>query len=55
MAPTLAASLIRCLDVHHEAQILTFDGDFNVYKWARNRKFESLDWPPAARTLMASV
>ena len=37
------AALIRCAEVHHEARILTFDGDFNVYKWARNRKFESLD------------
>jgi len=36
------ASLIRCAEIHHEARILTFDDDFSVYKWARNRKFELL-------------
>jgi predicted nucleic acid-binding protein len=33
------ASLIRCAEVHQEARILTFDADFSVYRWARNRKF----------------
>lgn len=33
------ACLIRCAEIHQEARILTFDGDFNVYKWARHRKF----------------
>jgi predicted nucleic acid-binding protein len=36
------ACLIRCAELHHEARILTFDGDFTVYRWARNRKFELL-------------
>jgi predicted nucleic acid-binding protein len=36
------ACLIRCAEVHQEARILTFDSDFTVYKWARNRKFELL-------------
>ena len=36
------ACLIRCAEIHEEARILTFDGDFSVYKWARNRKFEIL-------------
>jgi uncharacterized protein len=36
------ACLIRCAEIHEEARIATFDGDFGVYKWARNRKFELL-------------
>jgi predicted nucleic acid-binding protein len=36
------ACLIRCAEIHQEARILTFDGDFRVYKWARNRKFDVL-------------
>jgi predicted nucleic acid-binding protein len=36
------ACLIRCAEIHHEARILTFDSDFNVYKWSRNRRFEIL-------------
>ena len=36
------ACLIRCAEIHQEARILTFDGDFGVYRWARNRKFELL-------------
>jgi uncharacterized protein len=36
------ACLIRCAEIHQEARILTFDGDFSIYKWARNRKFELL-------------
>jgi len=36
------ACLIRCAEVHDESRILTFDGDFSVYKWARNRKFDLL-------------
>src|SRR5436309_6957848 len=34
------ACLIRCAEVHEEPRILTFDADFSVYKWSRNRKFE---------------
>ena len=36
------ACLIRCAEIHHEARILTFDSDFSVYRWARNRKFDLL-------------
>jgi uncharacterized protein len=36
------ACLIRCAEIHQEARIVTFDSDFGVYKWARNRKFELL-------------
>ena len=36
------ACLIRCAEIHQEARIATFDGDFSVYKWARNRRFELL-------------
>jgi uncharacterized protein len=36
------ACLIRCAEIHDEARILTFDSDFRIYKWARNRKFEIL-------------
>jgi predicted nucleic acid-binding protein len=36
------ACLIRCAEVHGEARIVTFDSDFNVYRWGRNRKFEFL-------------
>jgi predicted nucleic acid-binding protein len=36
------ACLIRCAEIHQEARIFTFDSDFSVYKWARNRKFELL-------------
>ena len=36
------ACLIRCAEVHQEPRIVTFDRDFSVYKWARNRKFEVL-------------
>ena len=36
------ACLIRCAEIHQEARILTFDSDFRVYKWARNRKFDLL-------------
>ena len=36
------ACLIRCAEIHQEGRILTFDRDFSVYKWARNRKFELL-------------
>lgn len=36
------ACLIRCAEIHQEARILTFDSDFKIYKWARNRKFELL-------------
>jgi uncharacterized protein len=36
------ACLIRCAEVHDEARIATFDTDFRIYRWRRNRKFELL-------------
>lgn len=36
------ACLVRCAEIHQEARILTFDGDFSIYRWARNRKFQLL-------------
>lgn len=36
------ACLIRCAELHEEPRILTFDSDFRVYRWARNKKFELL-------------
>ena len=36
------ACLIRCAEIHQEGRILTFDSDFAVYRWARNRRFERL-------------
>lgn len=43
------ACLICCAEIHQDARILTFDRDFRVYKWARNRKFDLLSpaGPPA--------
>jgi predicted nucleic acid-binding protein len=36
------ACLVRCAEIHDEPRILTFDSDFGVYRWGRNRKFEIL-------------
>ena len=36
------ASLIRCAEIHQEARVLTFDSDFGIYRWGRNRKFDLL-------------
>jgi predicted nucleic acid-binding protein len=36
------ACLIRCAEIHQEPRILTFDTDFAIYKWGRNRRFEIL-------------
>jgi predicted nucleic acid-binding protein len=36
------ACLIRCAEIYQEGRIATFDKDFSVYRWARNRKFEML-------------
>lgn len=36
------ACLIRSAEVHQEGRILTFDEDFDVYRWGRNRRFECL-------------
>lgn len=36
------ACLVRCAELHEEPRILTFDSDFAVYRWGRNRKFTIL-------------
>jgi predicted nucleic acid-binding protein len=36
------ACLIRCAEIYDEARIFTFDSDFGIYKWGRNRKFQLL-------------
>jgi uncharacterized protein len=36
------AGLIRCAERHGEARVLTFDADFDVYRWGRNRRFVRL-------------
>jgi len=36
------ACLIRCAEIHDEPRVLSFDADFRVYRWARNRKFDVL-------------
>jgi predicted nucleic acid-binding protein len=34
--------LIRMAEIRNEPRILTFDSDFSVYRWSRNKKFEVL-------------
>ena len=34
--------LIRCAELHGERRVFSFDAEFRVYRWARNRKFELL-------------
>jgi predicted nucleic acid-binding protein len=36
------ASLIRCAELHDEPRLFSFDADFRVYRWARNKKFDVL-------------
>ena len=36
------ACLIRCAEIYQEARILTFDSDFAVYRWSRNKRFQLL-------------
>ena len=36
------ACLIRCAEVSRESRILTFNSDFTVYKWGRNKRFDLL-------------
>jgi len=33
------AALIRCAEVYQEPRILTFDSDFQIYRWSRKKKF----------------
>ena len=36
------ACLIRCAEIHQEPRIAPFDSDFNIYRWAQNKKFLAL-------------
>jgi len=36
------ACMIRCAEIHEESRIATFDTDFGVYRWGRNRRFHLL-------------
>ena len=36
------ACLMRCAELHQEPRILTFDSDFEVYRWARHKAFRML-------------
>ena len=38
------ASLIRCAEIYREPRILTFDSDFEIYRWSRNKKFVLGNW-----------
>lgn len=33
------ACLIRCAEIHEEPRVFSFDADFGIYRWSRNRKF----------------
>lgn len=34
------ACLIRMAEVHHQPRIVTFDSDFEIYRWGGKKKFE---------------
>lgn len=34
------ACLICCAELQNEPRILTFDTDFEIYRWGRNKRFE---------------
>ncbi len=36
------ACLIRMAEIHEEPRIFTFDSDFEIYRWGRNKKFHLL-------------
>lgn len=37
------ACLIRSAEIHREARILTFDADFEVYRWSRSKRFQPIE------------
>jgi predicted nucleic acid-binding protein len=37
------ACLIRCAEVFEEPRILTFDSDFRIYRWGRNKSFQLVE------------
>jgi predicted nucleic acid-binding protein len=36
------ACLIRCAEIYNESRILSFDSDFEFYRWGGNKKFQPL-------------
>ena len=36
------ACLIRCAEIYQEPRVLTFDSDFEIYRWSRNKRFQIL-------------
>ena len=36
------ACLIRSAEIHEEPRIASFDNDFSIYRWGRNRRFHVL-------------
>jgi uncharacterized protein len=36
------ACLIRCAEIYQEPRVLTFDSDFEIYRWSRNKRFQLL-------------
>lgn len=36
------ACLVRCAEIFEEPRILTFDSDFQIYRWSRTKKFQIL-------------
>lgn len=37
------ACLIRCAELYQEPRILTFDSDFGIYRWNKNKSFLIMD------------
>lgn len=37
------ACLIRSAEIHREARILTFDSDFEAYRWSRSKRFQFIE------------
>ena len=36
------ACLIHCAEIYQEPRILTFDSDFAIYRWSRNKRFQTV-------------
>jgi predicted nucleic acid-binding protein len=37
------ACLIRTAEIHQDGRILTFDSDFQIYRWSRNKRFQPIE------------
>lgn len=36
------ASLIRTAEIYEDGRILTFDSDFDIYRWGQRKKFQTI-------------